>query len=196
MALSSWLAPRKSVCVFAGSRLGRDPAFAEDAAALGEAIAGLGVRLVYGAGDAGLIERVSRAAIAAGGSTLGVIYASAVSRDDAESELPLVVAETLHERKKVMFMNADALVALPGGGGSLDLLVEVMTWRQLGLHRKPIYLLNTAGYWDPLLGLIDHIVTQSFADPSFRACVEVCATVPELVARLNARLYRRQLQGA
>jgi uncharacterized protein (TIGR00730 family) len=196
MALSSWLAPRKSVCVIAGSRLGRDPAYAEAAGELGAGLAAAGLRLVYGAGDTGLAERAIRAAVAAGGPSLGVIIATVTPSEQEDGERPLVLAETLHERKKIMFMNADAIVALPGGGGSLDLVVEVITWRALGLHRKPILLLNVGGYWDPLLALIDHLVAESFADPSFRNGLEVHAKVPELLERLNARLYRRQLSAS
>ena len=92
----------------------------------------------------------------------------------------------MHERKKVMFMNADAIVTLPGGPGSLDELFEVLTWRQLGLHAKPVYLLNVQGYWNPLLALLDHIVAQGFADPGFLGYLEPRASVPELMASLLA----------
>ena len=141
------LALRRSVCVFCGSRPGGDPAYAAAATELGAALAGAGLRLVYGAGDVGLMGAVAAAAIAAGGETLGVVPAHLVAREAART-VPgrdlarVVVTETMHERKKVMFMNADAIVTLPGGPGSLDELFEVLTWRQLGLHAKPVYLLN------------------------------------------------------
>lgn len=99
-----------------------------------------------------------------------------------------VVTETMHERKKVMFMNADAVVTLPGGPGSLDELFEVLTWRQLGLHDKPVFLLNVKGYWTPLMALLQHIVAQGFADPGFLDLVEVYGTVPELMAALRESL--------
>lgn len=181
------LAARKSVCVFCGSRPGVDPAYAEAATALGAALAEAGLRLVYGAGDVGLMGAVARAAITAGGETLGVVPAHLLAREQGRRDLSqLVVTETMHERKKVMFMNADAIVALPGGPGSLDELFEVLTWRQLGLHAKPVYLLNVGGYWDPLLALLHHIVAQGFAEQSFLAFLEAHTTVPALLSRLRA----------
>jgi uncharacterized protein (TIGR00730 family) len=126
-----------------------------------------------------------------------VIPQHLVAREEGRREVTtFIVTETMHERKKVMFMNADAIVALPGGAGSLDELFEVLTWRQLGLHRKPVYLLNVSGYWDPLLALIEHVIANAFADPSFRGFLESYGTVSELIERLSARLYRRILPGA
>jgi uncharacterized protein (TIGR00730 family) len=160
-------APR-SVCVFCGSRAGTDPAFAAAATALGTALAAAGLRLVYGAGDVGLMGAVARAAQEAGGDTFGVIPEHLERREVGKRDLRrYVVTETMHERKKVMFMNADAIVALPGGPGTLDELFEVLTWRQLGLHSKPVILLNVNRYWDPLLALLDGIVDQGFAERSF-----------------------------
>jgi uncharacterized protein (TIGR00730 family) len=183
------LAATRSVCVFCGSRSGADPAFAEAAAATGRALADAGFRLVYGAGDVGLMGAVARAAEAAGGATLGVIPAHLVARERGRRDTSgFVVTETMHERKKVMFMNADAIVTLPGGPGSLDELFEVLTWRQLGLHAKPVLLLNVMGYWEPLLALLRHIVDRGFADASFLGFLEAHDTVPALVARLRERL--------
>ena len=183
------VAPRKSVCVFCGSREGDDPAYAAAARDLGAGLAGAGLRLVYGAGDVGLMGAVARAAIEAGGETFGVIPQHLVAREAGRRDLSrLVVTETMHERKKVMFMNADAIVTLPGGPGSLDELFEVLTWRQLGLHAKPVFLLNVNGYWDPLVQLLDHIVARGFADPSFLGYLEAQDTVPGLVSRLRAAL--------
>ncbi len=176
----------KSVCVFCGSRGGADPAFAADAEALGTALAGAGKRLVYGAGDIGLMGIVARAAQAAGGETFGVIPEHLMRREQGRRSLTsLVVTETMHERKKVMFMNADAIVTLPGGPGSLDELFEVLTWRQLGLHEKPVMLLNTRGYWTPLVDLLRHIVANGFAEPSFLEFLSVQDGVPELMAALG-----------
>lgn len=179
-------APRFSVCVYCGSRPGADPAYAEAARTVGEAIAARGWRLVYGAGDVGLMGTVARAATEAGAPTLGVIPAHLLNR-----EAPLgifgdrVVTETMHERKKVMLMNADAVVVLPGGAGSLDEFFEVLTWAQLGLHAKPIVLLNVAGYWDPLVALVDHVIAQGFADESLRRLVRVCDDVETAMAALS-----------
>ncbi|MGC1487858.1 MAG: LOG family protein, partial [Albidovulum sp.] len=99
-----------------------------------------------------------------------------------------VITETMHERKKVMFMNADAVVILPGGGGSLDEFFEVLTWRQLGLHAKPILVLNSEGYWTPLIGVIDHIIAEGFADPSLRDYIGVAEDVAALEAALRRAL--------
>jgi len=143
------------------------PAYAADAKQLGRALADERWRLVYGAGDVGLMGEVARAAQAAGGDTFGVIPAHLLNREVGKTDLTrFVVTETMHERKKVMFMNADAVVVLPGGAGSLDELFEALTWRQLGLHDKPVLVMNTLGYWEPLRALIDHVIAQGFADAS------------------------------
>ncbi len=182
-------APPKSVCVFCGSRPGADPAYAASARELGRALAAEKLRLVYGAGDVGLMGVLAAAAGAAGGATFGVIPAHLVAREVGRRDLStFVVTETMHERKKVMFMNAEAIVTLPGGPGSLDELFEVLTWRQLGLHAKPVMLLNIAGYWDPLLALLDHIVASGFAEAEFRASLEVFDSVPELMTALRRHL--------
>ncbi|UWQ76444.1 TIGR00730 family Rossman fold protein [Leisingera sp. M658] len=154
----------KSVCVYCGSRAGALPDYAQAAQDLGTALAANRMRLVYGAGDVGLMGEIARAAQAAGGETFGVIPGHLEKREVGKSDLSTyVVTETMHERKKVMLWNADAVVVLPGGAGSLDELFEALTWRQLGLHGKPIVILNTAGYWDKLRDLLDHIVSQGFA---------------------------------
>jgi uncharacterized protein (TIGR00730 family) len=181
--------PARSVCVFCGSRPGRDPAHAAAAAALGAALAADGFRLVYGAGDVGLMGEVARAAQAAGGATFGVIPQHLLAREVGRRDLStFVVTETMHERKKVMFMNADAIVALPGGPGTLDELFEVLTWRQLGLHAKPVFLLDTNGYWAPLRALLDHLVVQGFCEADFLAYLAAHPTVPALMADLRACL--------
>jgi uncharacterized protein (TIGR00730 family) len=136
---------------------------------------------------------LAAAAAEAGGATLGVvprhlIAREAPGRDRGAVGAGIVVTETIHERKKVMFMNADAIVALPGGPGTLDELFEVLTWRQLGLHAKPVILLNAGGYWDPLVALVDHTIAAGFAPAEFRGYFEAAAGVPELMERLDARL--------
>jgi uncharacterized protein (TIGR00730 family) len=191
------LAPVRSVCVFCGSSPGADPAHATAAAELGAALAAAGLRLVYGAGDVGLMGAVARAAIAAGGRTLGVIPGHLVPRE-ARGRPPgdVVVTETMHERKKVMFMNADAIVTLSGGPGTLDELFEVLTWRQLGLHAKPVLLLNVKGYWDPLMALLAHLVGSGFVDRSFLGYLRPHADVPALMADLETRLDRSDTLSA
>ena len=183
------LAPSRSVCMFCGSRPGNDPAHAAAAAELGTVLAAAGLRLVYGACDVGLMGAVARAAIAAGGRTLGVIPGHLVPLEArGRPAADAIVTETMHERKKVMFMNADAIVALPGGPGTLDELLEVLTWRQLVLHEKPVLLLNVNAYWDPLLALLDHVVGHGFVDPSFLGYLTAHAEVHDLMADLGARL--------
>jgi uncharacterized protein (TIGR00730 family) len=181
---------RHSICVYCGSRPGADPEYMADATALGRALAQAGLRLVYGAGDVGLMGAVARAAQAAGGETFGVIPGHLLSREVGKRDLnTFIVTETMHERKKVMFMNADAIVMLPGGAGSLDEFFEVLTWRQLGLHAKPVFLLDTAGYWGPMRALLDHVVTQGFAEASlldfFRSMPDVSALMAALDGSLN-----------
>ncbi|AGI68798.1 hypothetical protein UPF717 [Octadecabacter antarcticus 307] len=176
-----------SVCVYCGSRDGADPAYAQAATECGTMLARNGWRLVYGAGDVGLMGRVARAAQAAGGDTFGVIPQHLLDWEVGKTDLTtFIVTETMHERKKVMLMNADAVVVLPGGAGSMDELFEAVTWRQLGLHAKPIFVLNTNGYWDPLLALMDQIINQGFADASLRDFLNVVPDVDTLTTDLAA----------
>lgn len=165
------------------------PAYAADARALGRALAGAGWRLVYGAGDVGLMGEVARAAQAAGGATFGVIPQHLVAWEVGKTDLTrYVVTETMHERKKVMFMNADAVVVLPGGAGSLDELFEALTWRQLRLHAKPVVVLNSQGYWTPLRALVDHVIAQGFADASLATFLTWVDTPEAAMAELRAAL--------
>ena len=175
-----------SVCVFCGARMGHDPAYAEAAEELGSALAG--ARLVYGAGDVGLMGVVARSAMAAGGQTLGVIPVHLLKMEVGKRDLTqFIITEDMHERKKVMFMNSDVIVVLPGGAGSLDEFFEVLTWAQIGLHKKPIYLLNIKGYWGPLVDLLKHIVAQGFADASVMDLVQVVDSVADLTKALAPR---------
>ena len=177
--------PRHAICVFCGARQGTRAPYAQTARALGQMLARRNWRLVYGAGDVGLMGEVARAAMDAGAETFGVIPAHLTAREQGRSDLGArVVTETMHERKKVMFMNSDAIVVLPGGAGSLDEFFEVLTWRQLGLHAKPILLLDVAGYWAPLRALLDHVIAEGFAEASLR---DYFAAVPD-VATLEESL--------
>lgn len=181
--------PVLSVCVFCGARTGHDPAHADAARTLGQGIAQAGWRLVYGAGDTGLMGAVAVAAQDEGGMTMGVIPAHLVPRERLAGRTgpggagPVVVTETMHERKKVMVMNADAFVMLPGGAGTLDEVFEILTWRQLGLHDKPIVVVNAGGYWDPFLALLDRVVADGFADASLLGFITV---VPDAHKALDA----------
>lgn len=179
----------KSVCVYCGSRMGLRPAYEVAARETGALLARNGWRLVYGAGDVGLMGVVARTAQAAGGQTFGVIPTHLLGQEVGKRDLStFVVTETMHERKKVMFMNADAVVVLPGGAGSLDELFEVLTWRQLGLHAKPIILVNTGGYWDTLLELMQEIVAEGFADASILGFLDVAEDTAALEALLRKGL--------
>ena len=178
-----------SVCVFCGSRLGSNPRHATDAATVGQVLAQGGWRLVYGAGDVGLMGVVARAAQDAGGETFGVIPVHLMNREVGKRDLShLVITEDMHERKKVMFMNSDIILVLPGGAGSMDELFEVLTWAQLGLHAKPIFLLNTDGYWQPFIALIDHMIREGFADAGLRASFTVIGDVAALSDALLAKI--------
>lgn len=177
------------ICVFCGSRPGDDPAFVADATAIGTAIATEGWRVIYGAGDIGIMGAVAAAAQDAGGRLFGVIPQHLVDREVGRtSSDTFVVTDNMHTRKTVMFANSAAILVLPGGPGTLDELFEVMTWRQLGVHDKPIVLLNTNGYWDGLVGLIEHIISRGFAEASFRDFLTVVATPDQAMAALRARL--------
>ena len=177
---------QKSVCVYCGSRNGTNPAYSDAAKQLGAALAKEGWRLVYGAGDVGLMGEVARATQSAGGETFGVIPVHLVQREVGKSDLThYVITETMHERKKVMIMNADAVVVLPGGPGSLDELFEALTWRQLGLHDKPIVVVNVGGYWDKLRALLEQVVEQGFADQSLSSFVTWVEDADAAIATLR-----------
>jgi uncharacterized protein (TIGR00730 family) len=179
----------RSVCVFCGARDGGRSRYGDAARELGALLAAEGWRLVYGAGDIGLMGEVARAAQGAGAATFGVVPQHLIARERGRRDLSrLVVTETMHERKKVMFVNSDVIVVLPGGAGSLDEFFEVLTWRQLGLHEKPIFLLNVDGYWAPLLALVDHVIAEGFAGDGLRSYFEAVPDVPTLAGRLRQAL--------
>lgn len=166
--------------------MGKNPVHRAAAREVGVAIADAGWRLVYGAGDVGLMGEVARATQGAGGATLGVIPTHLLAMEVGKRDLTtFVITETMHERKKVMFMNADAIALLPGGAGSLDEFFEVLTWAQIGLHGKPIWLIDVDGYWQPLLALMDHVIAEGFADDSLRAHFKVLDGVAAFAARLT-----------
>ncbi|WP_138933340.1 TIGR00730 family Rossman fold protein [Roseovarius arcticus] len=182
-----------SICVFCGAREGTRSAYGAAADALGAGLAREGWRLVYGAGDVGLMGRCAQAALQAGGDLLGVIPQHLVGREAiADPSHARIVTETMHERKKVMFMNSDAIALLPGGAGSLDELFEVLTWRQLGHHTKPVVIINEGGYWQPLLELLRHIEAEGFAGADLAEAYITVPDVPAALAALRAALPRRK----
>lgn len=153
----------RNVCVYCGSSPGTDPVFVQEARRFGALLAYHGVRLVYGGGGIGLMGEVASASAMAGGAVTGIIpdFLRVREREFAH-EAEIIVVEDMHERKRLMFEHADAFVALPGGVGTLEELVEQLTWAQLGQHRKPILLANIAGFWDPFLTLMEHMRTTGF----------------------------------
>ncbi len=181
--------PRASVCVYCGARTGVRPAYAEAARDTGAMLARNGWRLIYGAGDVGLMGEVARAAMDDGGEAMGVIPVHLIAREQGRRDLSrFIVTENMHERKKVMYMNSDAIVVLPGGAGSLDEFFEVLTWRQLGLHSRPILLLDIEGYWGPLCDMLAHVVAEGFAEESLLGYIGRIADVPTLEAVLREAL--------
>jgi uncharacterized protein (TIGR00730 family) len=153
----------RTVCVYCGSSPGTDPAFIESARALGQAMAAHGVGLIYGGGGEGMMGEVASAVMAGGGTVTGIIPEFLVQREHAHKNVPnMIVTRDMHERKRKMFEMADAFVAMPGGIGTLEELVEQLTWVQLGRHRKPVLVANIAGFWDPLGALIDHMRKLEF----------------------------------
>ena|SRR5579883_2211933 len=175
----------RNVCVFCGSRLGGRPLFAEAARGFGAALARRGLGMVYGGGHVGLMGVVADAVLAGGRPVVGVIPRVLADKELAHLGLTeLVVVESMHERKAVMADRSDAFVALPGGYGTGDELFEILTWGQLGLHRKPIGLLNAVGFFDPLLAWLDLMVREDFLKPKHRQLVRLAADADGLLDRL------------
>ena len=158
--------PIQSICVYCGSQPGRDPAYIAAGRALGKSIAAHGLRLVYGGGTKGIMGAVAAGALANGGEVTGIIPEFLVDMEATRHSLgelsELIVTEDMHARKHTMFERADAFVTLPGGIGTLEEIVEIMTWGQLGRHEKPIVFANIAGFWKPMLELVDHMREQGF----------------------------------
>ncbi len=175
----------KNVVVFCGSRPGRDPAWLAAAQAMGRGLAAAGIRLVYGGGRVGLMGAVADAVLEAGGEVLGIIPEFLTRWEVAHERVTeLVVTDSMHTRKRQMFDLADAFVTLPGGLGTLDETVEIVTWRQLKLHDKPVLLCNVNGWADALLGAFEIAVADGFAAESARGLFEVLPDVPAVLARL------------
>jgi uncharacterized protein (TIGR00730 family) len=156
----------RSVCVYCGSSPGRDEIYAKAGHLLGRSIARAGLRLVYGGGTKGIMGAVAEGALKAGGKVTGIIPRFLINKEATETALDrldeLLITDNMHERKHKMFEKSDAFVALPGGIGTVEEIVEVMTWGQLGHHRKPIVFGNVNGFWDPMLSLLDHMAAEGF----------------------------------
>src|SRR5688572_12836239 len=153
----------RNICVYCGSGRGKNPVFSKAAKALGQAMAEEGIGLVYGGGGNGLMGDVARSVRAGGGTVTGIIPATLVARENPFTEVDeYIVVDNLHQRKMLMFERSDAFVALPGGLGTLEELVEQLTWVQLGFHEKPVFLANIDNYWDKLLQLLDQMRGETF----------------------------------
>lgn len=176
----------KGVCVYCGSSAQVDEVYRQAARELGATLAQAGLQVVFGGGRVGLMGLVSDAALEHGGKVIGIIPSHIADKEIAHSGLTeLHVVETMHERKQMMVDRADAFVILPGGLGTLDEFFEIFTWWQLGLHDKPVIIVNVAGYWTKLLDLIDHLIASKFARPSDREFLCVIDSVDEVLDALE-----------
>ncbi len=176
-----------SLCIYCGSSSGADPRHARAAATLGRLLGEACIELVYGGGNIGLMGIVADAALAAGGRVTGIIPTDLKRIELAHGGLDeLVVVESMHERKRRMFERADAFAVLPGGVGTLDETFEIITWRQLGLHGKPIVIIDADGYWRPLIDLIEHTIAAGFTGPAIRDLFIVVDRVEDVLPAINA----------
>jgi len=176
----------KKVCVFAGASAGHKPLYADAAHDLGAMIASYGLGLVYGGGRSGLMGRVADGAVDGGGTVIGIIpkFLDRVEIGHA-GVTKLHIIDTMHQRKEMMYAESDAFIVLPGGLGTLDETMEITTWRQLDLHKKPVIILNLDGYWDPLLAMLDAVVTEGFMHNGHLQHFETVASVGELKPHLK-----------
>jgi uncharacterized protein (TIGR00730 family) len=175
-----------AVCVYCGSSPGTDPAFVEAAKKLGKMLAENGVRLIYGGGSVGLMGAVAEAVLEHGGDATGIIPEFLTKKERPRRlAQELVITHDMHERKRTMFERADAFVALPGGVGTLEEIVEQLTWAQLGRHKKPILFANINGYWNPLLALLAHMREQEFVPEALRINFLVADRVEDILPKLR-----------
>ncbi len=181
----------KTVCVYCGSGPGTNPHFIEAAIALGKALAENAIRLVYGGGSIGLMGALATSVLDHGGAVTGIIPDFLTSRENALSRVQeMIVTPDMHERKRLMFERSDAFVALPGGIGTLEELVEQLTWQQLGRHAKPILIANIEGFWEPLLALLTHMRATQFIRPALPIDILKADRVEDILPRLRAAAAR------
>jgi uncharacterized protein (TIGR00730 family) len=187
----------RNVCVYCGASAGADPAFGEAADALGKALARAGLGLVFGGGGDGLMGRVARAVLDDGGRVTGIIPKFLVKREHALlAAQDLTIVDDMHQRKQLMFERADAFVALPGGVGTLEELVEQLTWVQLQQHRKPVLLADISGFWRPLLALFAHMRNLGFVREGFEVRYLVAEKIEDALPMLMAAAERRSPPAA
>ncbi len=180
----------KSVCVYCGSSFGNDEAYKTAANDFGQILAGAGVRLVYGGGGVGLMGETARAVHDAGGKVLGIMPQFLRSREFLYDDVETRVVTSMHERKMMMFEESDAFVVLPGGIGTLEEVIELLSWRRLDLHNKPIIFLNIEGFWQPFYDLIAHTLKAQFTPPNFGltyASVDRVEDVLSAIAEMKAQ---------
>ena len=189
----------RTVCVYCGSSPGTDPAFMEAARRFGEILAIDGVGLVYGGGSRGLMGAVATAVLDHGGHVTGIIPEFLQNREQTlKRAQEVIITPDMHVRKQTMFDKADAFVALPGGIGTLEELVEQLTWAQLGRHKKPILILNIRGFWDPLCALLDHMRGMAFIRAELGVALLVAETPEEILPKLRkaaAQVSESEKQG-
>jgi uncharacterized protein (TIGR00730 family) len=177
----------KRICVFCGSSSGASPAYLETATRLGEIIAARGIGLVYGGARCGLMGAVANAAIGNGGEVVGVIPEALIEKEIAHVGVSdLRIVGSMHERKMLMSDLADAFIAMPGGMGTMEEFCEVLTWAQLGLHKKPCGLLNVEGYYHHLISFFDHAVAERFVKPEHRSLIVIDEEPQRLIERLES----------
>lgn len=177
----------RNICVYCGSGTGRNPKYARAAQTLGKSMAQAGIGLVYGGGGLGLMGEVARSVLGHGGRVTGIIPAFLSNKEKMLEEVDeLIVTEDMHERKRLMFERSDAFVALPGGIGTLEELIEQLTWSQLGRHAKPIALANIDGFWAPLLGLLEHMRDEAFIRPGLEVRFLVIDQANRILPALQA----------
>ncbi len=177
----------QSICVYCGSGPGADPAFAAGAKTFGKILAKNNIRLVYGGGSVGLMGTISSAVLEYGGQVTGIIPEFLRSLEKpSNGTQELIVTRDMHERKRIMFERSDAFVALPGGVGTLEELVEQLTWAQLGRHKKPILIANISGFWDPLCKLLDHMTDLKFIRPTLEVNALVANNIEDILPKLIA----------
>ena len=177
-----------SVGVFCGSSDAADPAFLADAARLGGALAKAKIRMVYGGGGVGLMGACARAAHGAGGRVLGVIPSFLIAQERAFNKVEHVVVETMHERKRIMFDAADGFAILPGGVGTLEEVVELLSWRRLELHAKPVVFFNPRGFWRPLFELFQQTIDERLSPPGFAQAWSAVDRIEQVIPALRAGL--------
>jgi uncharacterized protein (TIGR00730 family) len=181
----------RTICVYCGSGPGTNPRFIEAAIALGRILAEHGIRLVYGGGSIGLMGAIATSVLDHGGSVTGIIPNFLTARENALTRIQeMIVTPDMHERKRLMFERSDAFVALPGGIGTLEELVEQMTWQQLGRHTKPVLLANIDGFWEPLLALLAHMRATEFIRAGLAVNILKAERVEDILPRLRAAAAR------